>query len=185
MNAETILRKLFATFPNGNASPATVLVYIERLANIPTRELEAVVNQAIDTCEFLPTVAKLKELHRQMHNPSSHDRAAEGWRAVQKAFSDPATYTPDPTSCAPKFSDPIVRKTVEAMGWHSLRLSENARTDQAQFERLYKMFVEQEANEQRLSPEYRQLRDEHTERTDSGSGLVRIGDVLRLNGSDN
>lgn len=186
MNSKILLSKLVASFPNSNTTPETVLVYAERLSTIPLHELEVVINQAIDTCEFLPTIAKLKEIHRQLHSPVSPDRAAAGWRAVQRAFSDPTTYTPDPTSCAPQFDDPIVRKTVEAMGWHSLRLSENTRTDQAQFERLYRMFVEQDANEQRLTPEYKQLRDQYTEqRTDKGSGLLRIDDVLKLKGSDN
>lgn len=185
MNARTLLSKLVASFPNGNATPETVLVYVERLSSIPLDELEAVVNQCIDTCEFLPTIARLKEMHRQLHNPTSPDNAAQGWLSVQRAMRDPACYTPEPTSCAPAFSDPIVRKTVEAMGWHSLRMSDNARTDQAQFERLYKMFAEQEASEQRLSPEFKQLRDGAPERTDSGMGLKRIGDVLKLPGSDN
>lgn len=185
MNARAILSKLVASFPNGNATPETVLAYVERLSSIPLHELEVVVNQCIDTCEFLPTIAKIKEMHRQLHNSIDANNAAEGWRAVQKAFRDPACYTPEPTSCAPEFSDPIVRKTVEAMGWHSLRISENTRTDQAQFERLYKMFAEQEASEQRLSTEFKQLRDSMQERTDGGSGLMRIGDVLKLPGNGN
>lgn len=158
--AETILKKLFATFPNGNATAATVLVYVERLSSMPVHELEAVVNQCIDTCEFLPTIAKLKEAHRQLYNPSSPDKAAEGWLSVQRAMRDPANYTPEPTSFVPKFRDGVVQKAVEALGWYNLRMSENPRTDQAQFERLYRMFSEQEASEQRLSPEYKQLRDD-------------------------
>lgn len=172
MNASTILKKLFATFPNGNATAATVLVYVERLSSIPENELEAVVNQCIDECEFLPTIAKLKEMHRQMHSLVSPDLAAQGWLSVQRAMRDPATYSPTPEGPMPKFKDPIVTKAVEALSWHSLRISENPRTDQAQFERLYRMFAEQEAREQRLSPEFKQLREVVQER-ENGNGLVK------------
>ena len=171
MNAKTIIQKLFATFPNGNATAATELVYVERLSDIDVRELEVIVNQAIDTCEFLPTIAKLKEMHRQLHNATSPDNAAQGWLSVQRAMRDPNTYHPEPTSFVPKFKDPIVAKAVEALGWFNLRMSENPRTDQAQFERLYRMFSEQETGEQRLSVEYKQLRDTHHE--DNGNGLIK------------
>lgn len=177
MNARTLLSKLVASFPNGNATPETVLVYMERLSSIPLNELEVVVNQAIDTCEFLPTVAKLKEIHRQIHNPTSPDNAAQGWLSVQRAMRDPANYTPEPTSFVPKFKDEVTKKAVEALGWYNLRMSENPRTDQAQFERLYRMFAERESSEQRLSSEFKQLRDhneiEQREPEINGNGLIK------------
>lgn len=187
MNTSTIIKKLFATFPNGNATPATVLVYVERLATIPAHELEVVINQCIDESEFLPTIAKIKEKHRQLYAGASPDSAAEGWLSVQRALRDPSTYTPEPTSFVPKFKDPLVKKAVEALGWYNLRMSESPRTDQAQFERLYRMFAEQEANEQRLSGEFKQLRDERqlTQQDGERTGLQRIGDVLKLPGSVN
>lgn len=165
MNTSTILKKLFATFPNGNATAATVLVYVERLSNIPEQQLEVIVNQCIDESEFLPTIAKIKEMHRRLLNPTSPDLAAQGWLSVQNAMRDPVNYSPVPEGPMPKFKDPIVAKAVQALGWYNLRMSENPRTDQAQFERLYKMFAEHETGEQRLSPEFLQLRDAAQEGT--------------------
>lgn len=172
MNTSTIIKKLFATFPNGNATPATVLVYVERLSGISEHELEVVVNQCIDECEFLPTIAKLKEMHRRMHSGVSPDKAADGWISVQRAMRDPATYSPTPEGPPPRFKDPLVQKAVEALGWHNLRLSENAVADRAQFLKFYQMFAGQDVGEQRLSGEYKQLRDIHTEET-NGNGIVR------------
>lgn len=131
-----------------------------------------VVNQCIDECEFLPTIAKIKEMHRQLHSATSPDNVAAGWLSVQRAMRDPATYTSEPSSFVPKFRDPIVQKAVEALGWYNLRMSENPRTDQAQFERLYRMFAERDAGDQRLSGEFKQLRDAHLETSDA-NGLVR------------
>lgn len=182
-----MIQMLFGAFPSANATPTNIAAYLETLDEVPLDELRVVVKQCMrEGGSFPPSAGQVLERWRQMRNgTTAASNAAQGWLSVQRALRDPATYTPEPSSFVPQFKDPIVKKAVEALGWYNLRMSENPRTDQAQFERLYKMFVEQEANEQRLSGEYRQLRDEHTERTDSGSGLVRIGDVLRLNGSEN
>lgn len=185
MNTKTILGKLFATFPNGNATAATVLVYVERLSSIPENELEAVVNQCIDESEFLPTIAKIKEMHRQMHSPVSPDLAAQGWVSVQRAMRDPNTYSPTPEGPTPRFKDPIVAKAVEALGWHNLRMSENVMADRAQFLKFYQMFANSEMGEQRLSSEYKQLRDGAQER-EGLSELKRIGTVINgTNGHGN
>lgn len=169
MNREAIIKKLFATFPNGNATPATTLVYVERLATIPDAELEVVINQCIDECEFLPTIARIKEMHRRLTSNVSPDKAAEGWLSVQKAMRDPATYSPDPEGPPPKFRDPLVQRAVAALGWHNLRMSENPMADRAQFLKFYEAFARNEASEERLASEFKQLRDTHTE---NGNGIL-------------
>lgn len=156
---EAILARLFSMYPMVEVSEGLVLGYIDRLQNIPPNELKAVVDQCIDECRFLPTVSELKEMHRRLHNSVDPNKAAQGWLSVQRAMRDPATYTPEPSSFTPKFKDPLVGKAVEALGWYNLRISESPRNDQAQFERLYRMFAEQEASEQKLSNDYKQLRD--------------------------
>lgn len=161
MNTSTIIKKLFATFPNGNATPATVLVYVERLASIPENELEAVVNQCIDESEFLPTIAKLKEMHLRMRSGAAPDKAAEGWLSVTRAMRDPDFYSPsiDETR-SPRFRDPIVARVVEAMGWNNLRMSTNQMADRAQFLKFYESFSRNEISEQRLTSEFKALRDQ-------------------------
>ena len=161
MKAEVVLKKLFVMFPNSNSTPQMVLGYIERLASIPVDELEVVVNQCIDTSEFLPTVAKLKETHRQLFSAVSPDMAAEGWLSVQRAMRDPATYSPDPEGPSPKFRDPLVQRAVAALGWHNLRMSENPVADRAQFLKLYEAFARNVTSEERLTTEFKQLRNEH------------------------
>lgn len=183
MDRLQIIQKLFAAYPSTTASPATYAVYTELLGDIPGDELNAVVNQCLmDGGNFPPTIASLRERWRNMHSPTSPDKAADGWLAVQRAMRDPASYSPTPEGPPPKFSDPLVQKAVEALGWHNLRLSENVMADRAQFVRFYQMFAGNEAGEQRLSTEYRQLRDTHQE---NGNGLVRIGDVLKLTRDEN
>lgn len=154
-----VLKQLFAAYPGNKATEGTVAVYVRFLQDMPPSELQAVVDQCIMESEFLPTIAKIKEMHRQMHSPVSPDLAAQGWVSVQRAMRDPNTYSPTPEGPAPKFKDPIVAKAVEALGWHNLRMSENAMADRAQFLKFYQMFANSEMGEQRLSTEFKQLRD--------------------------
>jgi hypothetical protein len=179
MKAEAVIAKLFAMFPNGNASKQTVLGYIERLSCIPVDELEIIINQCIDESEFLPTVAKIKEMHRRLTSNVSPDMAAEGWLSVQKAMHDPATYSPDPEGPPPKFRDPLVQRAVAALGWHTLRMSENAMADRAQFLKLYEAFARNIASEEKLSPQFKQLREQHS---DHQVESLTNGLVKRLSG---
>lgn len=171
-----ILKQLFAAFPGNKASEGTVAVYVKFLQDIPVRELQAVVDQCIVESEFLPTIAKIKEMHRQMTSAVSPDKAAEGWLSVQRAMRDPATYSPDPEGPPPKFRDPLVQKAVAALGWHTLRMSENPGTDRAQFIRFYEAFARQAASEERLSSDFKQLRDDRQQAPrieENGNGLVK------------
>lgn len=172
MNTSTTLKKLFATFPNGNATAATVLVYVERLSSIPAEELEVVINQCIDESEFLPTIAKIKEMHRQMKSPVTPDLAQQGWESVTRAVAGVGMWG------TPSFKDPIVKRVVDAFGWLNLCMSDNQMADRAQFVKFYESFARQVAEEERLSNEYKQLREQH--RTQLGITENDNGHLKRL-----
>jgi hypothetical protein len=174
LNTSTILKKLFATFPNGNATAATVLVYVERLSSIPEDELEAVINQCIDESEFLPTIAKLKEMHRLMKSPVTPDMAQQGWESVTKAIAGVGMWG------TPAFKDPIVKRVVDAFGWLNLCMSDNQMADRAQFVKFYESFARQVAEEERLSSDYKRLREQH--RTQTQIGESHNGLVQRIEG---
>ncbi len=165
-----ILKQLFAAYPNNKATEGTVAVYVDRLKEIPAAELQVVVNQCIDESEFLPTVAKIKEMHRQMKSPVSADLAQQGWESVTKAIAGVGMWG------TPNFKDPIVKRVVDAFGWLNLCMSDNQMADRAQFVKFYESFARQLADEQRLSTEYRQLRDSnhhHAQIEEASNGLVK------------
>jgi hypothetical protein len=182
MKTELIIKRLFATFPNANATAATGVMYVERLGSIPPEELEIVINECIDRSEFLPTIARIKEMHRQLHNPVPVDGAQAGWESVQKAILGVGTWG------APKFKDPIVKRVVDSFGWLNLCLSENQMADRAQFIKFYDAFARQEADERSLSAEFKQLRAEHSGQDyldaepRSGGEVKRISEVLNGGG---
>lgn len=183
-----VIEKLFAAYPNTTASKATLAVYLEVFEHVPVEELHAVVMQCVrEGGSFPPSAGQVFERWRNMHSPVSPDLAAQGWVSVQRALRDPKTYSPTPEGPMPKFKDPLVAKAVEALGWHNLRLSENQMADRAQFLKFYQMFANSEAGEQRLSPEFRQLRDTAQER-EGFSNLKRIGEIMgtdATNGGEN
>lgn len=168
MDRLDMIEKLFSAYPNSTPTAKTFATYLEILEEVPSNELHAVVMQCIrEGGGFPPSAGQVFERWRNMHSPVSPDLAAQGWIAVQRALRDPATYSPVPEGPMPKFSDPLVARAVEALGWHNLRLSENPMADRAQFVRFYESFARSEASEQRLSPEYKQLRETNS------NGLIK------------
>lgn len=183
MKRAHILNRLFDMW---EVTDGQMKLYIERLESIPDGELLAVINQALDTFKFRPTVAELKELHQQMRTGSGLSAAEEGWLSVQRAMRDPASYSPDPEGKAPKFKDPITAKVVAAMGWHNLRMSTQPRVDQAQFIKMYDAFAAHRTHEQRLLPEYKELRAERQlpqQETNDGYSIISVPSS-RTNGTN-
>ncbi len=159
MNKETILKKLFSVWPNSHATEATVLAYIEALADIPEQELLVVVNQAIRNFDFLPTPVKLRGLYYGLATSISPENASRGWEHVRNALRDPKTWTPEMMT-APKFSDPIVGRTVRAIGWQDIVTAENTPAMMTKFLQMYVQFANSAIAEERLTEQYKQLRSE-------------------------
>lgn len=66
MDTLNILQQLFEAFPNNKATEATAAVYYRLLRDIPADQLQAIVDAAISTSKFLPTVAELKTMRRTL-----------------------------------------------------------------------------------------------------------------------
>lgn len=151
-----IIQKLFAAYPNTTAGMATFAVYLEVMEDAPTDELHAVVMQCIrESNGFPPSAGDLLERWRKMRSGVTPDKAQEGWASVQKAILGVGMWG------TPSFKDPIVKRVVDAFGWLNLCMSENQMADRAQFVKFYEAFARQQVDEQRLSTEYRQMRDQH------------------------
>ena len=68
MSIKAIVGKLFAAYPNTKVTEATVLIYLERLGQIPVAELEVVVNQIIDEPgSFIPSSGDIIEKWKLAH----------------------------------------------------------------------------------------------------------------------
>lgn len=154
-----LLKMLFGAFPNSTASQESLAAYSLVLSDIPIDELTVVIRQIVrEPIDFVPTPGKILERWRQAKSPVSPDAAAAGLQSLHKAINGVGAWG------YPKFKDPIVGKVVEAMGWDMICASENWATDRAHFLRLYESFARQDGNEQRLTTEYKALRDEYRQK---------------------
>lgn len=174
MDSLSIIQKLFAAYPNTAPSKGTFAAYLEALQDVPLVELNVVVMQCVrESGGFPPSAGQVYERWRNMHSPVSVDLAEKGWESVTKAIAGVGMWG------TPKFKDPIVKRVVDSFGWLNLCMSENQMADRAQFVKFYQSFARQAADEERLSKEFKQLRDQHQGQdqiTEKVNGLVKYDD---------
>ena len=110
MNVGSILKQLFAAYPNAQVTPETVAVYMRLLRDIQPEDLQVTVDQAIATCKFLPTVAELRDT---LHGLTAIGQLSwgEAWENVQAEMRRIGSYG------APRFSSDLTASVVRSMGW--------------------------------------------------------------------
>lgn len=145
MNREGILKQLFSAYPGSKATLETVAMYDRLLADIPDDELQAAIDQTVSTSEFLPTIAKIRDLHFRLQHISALGWA-DSWDLVQKEMRRIGSYG------MPVFNDELTTRVVKAMGWKALCASENAATDRAQFRDMYNDMAQRSEFGAKLTP---------------------------------
>lgn len=166
----TVLAQLFACYPNTEVGRETTAMYVRLLQDIPPDELQTVVDQAVATCRFLPTIAELRDMRHSLQN-ANRLTWAEAWDSVQREIRRVGSYS------TPRFDDELTERTVKAMGWKSLCASENPATDRAQFRDMYNAMAGRQETAQKLLPQARELVERN------GGGLVEMRRLLGVNGN--
>lgn len=69
-----LLKQLAAAYPSATMTVEAIAVYLRALSTIPVDELQAVVDQAVATHKFLPTIAELKSLRKTMFTMTAAER---------------------------------------------------------------------------------------------------------------
>ncbi len=172
MNVTSILRQLFAAYPNTAVTPETVAMYVRLLSDIPPADLQTVVDQAVATCKFLPTIAELRDMRHSLHN-ANRLTWADAWDAVQREIRRIGSYG------LPRFDDELTERVVKAMGWKALCASDNPATDRAQFRDMYNALAGRQETAQKLLPQARELAERSA---GSNGGLVAMRRLLGANG---
>jgi hypothetical protein len=149
-STSTVLRQLFSAYPHVQATPETIAVYMRLLKDIAPDDLQTIVDQAIATCKFLPTVAELRDMHHGLQR-TALPSWVDGWDSVQSEIRRIGSYG------VPHFDDPLTAKVVHSMGWRTLCLSETASIDRAQFRDMYTALVSRQDYDQKLLPQAREL----------------------------
>jgi hypothetical protein len=102
--------------------------------------------------EFFPTIAKLRNKAIALIAPARKD-PMDAWGEVIREIQRTGFYR------SPRFEDPLIAKAVDCLGWQYLCSSENTVADRAHFAKVYEQFVEREAQDAKLLPAARRLRE--------------------------
>ena len=148
MDARHILKQLFAAFPNTTVTVETLAMYDKLLGDIPPADLQVIVDQAVSTAKFLPTIGELREMHHALRH-SGRLTWADAWGKVESEIRRVGSYG------APQFDDELTARVVRMMGWRTLCASEQPSIDRAQFRDMYTALAAREEREQKLLPHVR------------------------------
>lgn len=127
----------------------TIALYELMLADVDGEVLRAAVTQHIASSQWFPKISEIRERVAAILTPE-RDTGLEAWgklmdgmRNANKISWDGNGYEP-PDFAAPPYSDPILQRLVDSMGWRYLCQSENAMADRAHFLAAYKAIGERE-----------------------------------------
>lgn len=164
LDTGTVLKQLFSCYPNTEITAGTAAMYMRLLSDIPADELQTIVDQAVATCKFLPTIAELRDMR---HSLNTLDRLTwtDGWNLVQREIRRIGSYG------KPAFDDSITARVVASMGWRYLCMSEQPQIDRAQFRDMYNALLSRQDTEQKLLPQAREY-------ADRAAGLIPISAVI-------
>jgi len=146
-----LIKQLFAAYPYAQVSDQTVVVYIRGLSNIPSDDLDVVIQQCIAEKKYLPTVAEIQDMYRSLSGSLAQLSSGEAWGEVHRAIARYGHIR------KPQFDDDIIIRTVEAMGWNNLCMSENQAADRARFMQIYADISKRKESVDRLTPKSRKM----------------------------
>jgi hypothetical protein len=166
MNSLGILNQMFSAYPNTPISEEGIVVYVRLLQDIPTADLQTVVDQAIATFKFPPTIAEIRDMYHGLQHVDQLSWT-EAWETVQKEIRRIGSWG------VPQFTDSLTTRVVQAMGWKTLCASDNPGTDRAQFRDMYVALAGRQTGEQKLLPQARELADRN-------GGMLTIRQLLEM-----
>jgi hypothetical protein len=138
-DSKRLLATVAAAFPKyqeRNLS-MTAKIWQVALGDISPRILNVALIKLLMTQRFFPTIAEIREAAENL-SPKAHPSAEEAWGEVNRHLC---------RSGAPAYSDPLIVKAIEAIGWSTIASSENIGVERAHFLRFYETMLKKENDE--------------------------------------
>ena len=123
---------LFIAYGKQNETERIAL-YCKAFADVPAEILQKIVEKAINDCEYLPSVARLREAGRSLIGSVDVTQRVKPWAEAQKEIQQGLTRTwyhgclgedvPDELygkSCDPKWSTPEIKVAVDSYGFENI-----------------------------------------------------------------
>lgn len=166
-----VVLSLSAAFPNWKPNEYTVEVYFQDLQDIPPDELVAAAQACRSQAgrQFAPSTGELRgmvgELRRAIVNvPSPMEAWGEVCRQIVENGGDFGK---------PVWSNPLVARVVDQMGWRNLRMSEDPTADRARFLQAYERLSEKAQAQEMYVPAVRSYIEA------KGGRLLGVGAVAK------
>ncbi len=138
-------------------------VYFRILQDLPSEALETASHHLMASSTFFPSISEWRKAAVDLMTPTVPTEF-EAWQEVMDQLRIIGSYG------IPKFSHPLIGRTVETIGWKQLCASEKLEYDRAHFFKAYAALRERAVEETRMLPEVR-----------SATGnQVQAGDYARL-----
>jgi len=143
-----IMTVLVSAYPGFAFVDPTSEVYLDLLADIPGKLLNAAALEHISRSKYFPTVAELRQTAFDLlqGQPGQPPDAHSAWVEVQKAFDEIGKWG------QPVFSEPLIGEAVRALNWPALCRSDNPVSDRAHFVQVYQALLERSLFQQRRLP---------------------------------
>ncbi len=123
---------LFIAYGKQNETERIAL-YCKAFNDVPTEILQKIVEKVINDCEYLPSVARMREAGRSLIGSVDETQRVKPWVEVQEEIQKGITRTwyhgclgedvPDELygkSCDPKWSTPEVKAAVDSYGFENI-----------------------------------------------------------------
>lgn len=154
-----VLAVLTAAFPTNKVGPETLKIYSLTLSDIPLDVLEAATLQIITTAKFFPAVSEIRDAATSiMLGLNKIPSAFEAWEEVQEQISKCGDYYRYQIAIdTPEYSNPIIAKAVDVMGYRVLCESENIVADRAHFFRVYDSLFNRAVDDTKMLPRVKEF----------------------------
>ncbi len=129
-----IVSVLLGAFANARITQDTVAIYERMIRDQDYAVANAAVERLLATSKFMPSIAEIREACLDL-NLGERKAGGEAWGEVLRAVSRFGGYRVPGTDFV--FSDAVVGRCVDALGWKNLCTSENQISDRARFVELY------------------------------------------------
>lgn len=129
------LSVLAVQFPEKNFDASIMWDFLKDLTD---EQYMLAINKIITTQKEINRATNIVALIREQGLVKDREIPAEAWSAVLKEVSRTGSYG------VPKFSNPLITRAVECIGWRNICLSENPGIERAHFLKIYEQLQNRE-----------------------------------------
>lgn len=142
--AVALVAVLQAAYPRQELREETIRLYAAMLRDLEFVSAEQAVKRIIASSPYWPAIAEIRNAVAEAETglPSPE----EAWEEVRRAVRDVGSYG------RPQWSNPVLARAVESIGWLQICLSEQPGVERAHFLRVYESLRSRAVLERNVAP---------------------------------